>query len=145
MAHPGGRPTDYTPELAQRICDLIASNPHGIKKLCAMYDDIPSHQCIYEWLNKYREFGDSYLVAKEKQALVVADSLWEESDNLLPISEEINKFNARFRFQQWHLAKLAPKGFGEKKEKEQQSNSDEGIKQLAEAVKLLAAKHEKDY
>jgi len=117
-----GRPTDYTPELAAKICRAIASNALSIKKLCAKYDDFPHHDTINEWLGIYDSFSDQYLVAKEKQAILIADSLWDKVDNLPAITEEMNKFDREFRYQQWHLSKLAPKQFGDKKQIQQEMN-----------------------
>ena len=118
----GGRPTDYTPELATRICQLIASNPISVKRICAKYPELPSQDTVYAWLARYPEFSGQYLDAKEKQALTVADDLWDEIEKVVPVTEEINLFNAKFRFQQWHLSKLAPKQFGDKKENKTEVN-----------------------
>ncbi len=122
MTHAGGRPSDYSPEMAERICRYIASNPIGLKKICALYDDVPHDSTIKEWVGKHSEFRAQYLEAKEAQALLIADALWEEVESIAPITEEINLFNAKFRFHQWHLSKLAPKQFGDKKEIKQDMN-----------------------
>lgn len=111
---PMGRPTDYTPELGEYICDLLAASPDGLKRMCALNKDIPGHTTIKKWRNKYPDFMALYLKAKELQGLEIIDSLRDEADALPAVSEEINRFNARFRFYQFHLAKLSPKQFGDK-------------------------------
>lgn len=142
---PAGRPTDYTPELAEKICAVVACEPMGLKKICAKYDWMPDHQTVKTWRRIHPEFLARYLEAKELQGLEITESLWEDSENLPAVKEEIDLFNARFRFQQFHLAKLAPKRFGNDKEKDDGKKSEETIKNLSSAVKELAAKHEKDY
>jgi hypothetical protein len=146
MAHAGGRPTLYTPELAKRICDAVATHSCGLNKLCAMYDWMPDQQTVKNWRRDYSEFFALYLQAKELQGVCITENLWEESEALPPIKEEIDLFNTRFRFQQFHLAKLAPKIFGDRKDKEDDTKqSEETIKNLSSAVRELADKHEKDY
>lgn len=121
MAHPGGRPTLYTPELVDKIIDVISTTPHGLIKTCSLNKWMPDHQTIKNWLVKYDEFFARYLVAKERQAVFITDNLWEEADNLAG-KEEADLFDRRFRFHQWHLSKLAPKQFGDKKEIKQEMN-----------------------
>lgn len=122
MTHAGGRPTIYTPELAEKIFTAIATTPHGLKKICADNEFMPDHQTVKNWIVDKDGFFARYLEAKEKQAIAITENMIEEADNLLPISEEINRFTARFRFHQWHLSKLAPKQFGDKKEIKQEMN-----------------------
>ena len=110
-----GRPTDYTPELADKICALIATHPISIKRICAKYPELPAQDTIFQWITRHDYFAGQYLVAKESQALCVADELWDEVSNDLD-SDELALFDRRFRFQQWHLSKLAPKQFGNKQE-----------------------------
>lgn len=110
---PAGRPTDYTPELATHICDLIATHPISVKRISSKYDEIPSDQTIFAWLARYPEFSRQYLEAKEKQALCVTDALWDELE-LIQEKEQLDIYDRKFRFHQWHLSKLAPKQFGDK-------------------------------
>ena len=121
MAHAGGRPTLYTPELASRVCHLIATNPIGLKRICAQNADIPSHETIASWKVIYSEFFGQYLAAKDSQATNIVESLWDEMEHGASTTEEIAMLNLKFRFHQWHLSKLAPKQFGDKSE-----NKNEG-------------------
>ena len=54
---PAGRPTIYTKELAERICELVATHTIGIKALCKMYDDLPDQHTIKQWRQKNLEFS----------------------------------------------------------------------------------------
>jgi terminase small subunit-like protein len=78
---PGGRPSDYTPELAERICELIATTPRGLDFLCAKHDDLPSPRTIDNWLNRHEEFLRLYLRARERQADLLADETLEIADD----------------------------------------------------------------
>lgn len=122
MAHPGGRPTDYSPELAARICDLIVTHPISIKRLCAKYDDLPADFTVYNWISKYPEFSRQYLEAKETQAHVYSDTVMDYLWNVDERPEAVAKANAILNGAKWHLSKLAPKQFGDKKEIKQDMN-----------------------
>ncbi len=113
---PAGRPTDYTPELAAKFCGYVATNALSLNKICAKFNELPHRTTISEWLAKYPEFRSYYLEAKENQALIIADELWDDIEDCPAITEELSKFDKKFRYQQWHLSKLAPKQFGEKKQ-----------------------------
>lgn len=113
---PAGRPTDYTPELAEKFCGFVATHSLSRKNICAKYkNELPHDTTISEWLAKYPEFRSRYLEAKEIQALSITDELWDELTLGLS-KEELEVFDRKFRFHQWHLSKLAPKQFGDKKE-----------------------------
>ena len=117
-----GRPTLYTPELAARVCHLISTTPIGIKRICAENPDIPTHPTIASWKVTHPDFFTQYLAAKDNQATEVVESLWEEMEQGATTNEEIAMLNLKFRFHQWHLSKLAPKQFGDKKQVTQEMN-----------------------
>ena len=65
---------------------------------------------------RYPEFRLKYLEAKEAQALWISEKIMDDAYNVEERNEAIAKQNLVFRVGQWHLAKLAPKQFGDKKE-----------------------------
>ena len=69
-----GQPTKYTKTLADKICKLISTNSRGLTTLIKE-NNLPDRQTIYNWLNTYAEFFDSYMQAKRDQAHVLADEL----------------------------------------------------------------------
>jgi hypothetical protein len=72
---PVGAPAfEYTPELASRICDEIASTHLSLKKICLANPDFPNDKLIYQWLFKYPEFNRQYDLAKELQQMVCVES-----------------------------------------------------------------------
>lgn len=117
MAHPGGRPTDYSHELAVRICDEITISHEGLQEICDKNEDFPAQETtVYKWMRKYPEFRQLYLEAKELQGVVFSNHVMRIVLNCPEINESIAKANLILRTAQWHLSKLAPKQFGDKKE-----------------------------
>lgn len=124
MAHAGGRPSLYTEELAARICYLIATNAHSVKIIASKFKDIPDDTTIYSWLAKYPEFSRQYLEAKEIQAHIYSDTVMDYIWDVDERPEAIAKANAILNGAKWHLSKLAPKQFGDKKEVKSQVTLD---------------------
>lgn len=121
---PAGRPTLYTEELATLICDRVASNACGLKKLCDKYDDLPDRDTINLWRSKYPEFSAQYAQAKLKQADLLADEcldIADESGRDTIVGEDgfetcntewINRCRLRIDTRKWLAAKLLPKQYG---------------------------------
>jgi hypothetical protein len=143
--HAGGRPTIYTRELAERICEAVATHPCGLNPLCAMFDWMPDHQTIKTWRRKHSEFLAMYLEAKQLQGLEIMEEMDKNAQDLPAVNEEINRFNAIFRFKQFQLAKLSPRFFGDKPIEDNTQNKQQEISQLADMVNKLVKKYEREY
>lgn len=127
-----GRPTLYTSELGERICDLVMRHPMSVDKICAKYADIPSPETIYKWRHKYVDFAEKYYVAKELQADVAADYMWDRVQEVDERPEAIAKAGLELKFVQWQNARLAPR-WTDKKEAKQEINvhvHEQDLKQL---------------
>ena len=122
MAHPGGRPTDYTPDKAQYICEIIASSAKAVTELCEIDSTFPHEANFYKWLLKYPEFREKYLKAKEIQGIAYSERIMRDAYSCPAVTEEIALANHQFRVTQWHVSKLAPKQFGDKKHVTQDMN-----------------------
>ncbi|MEO6077563.1 MAG: hypothetical protein ABIP54_02140 [Candidatus Andersenbacteria bacterium] len=140
---PMGRPTGYTPEMAEKICHAISTSPYGIKRICNSNPELPSHQTIADWRIKHPEFLGLYLVAKANQALEIAEFLWDECMEVDERPEAAAKYANVFRTAQWMTAKLAPKQFGDKHITD--NGAGEAIKEFAQSLTSLIKKHEKEY
>ena len=70
-----GRPTDYTEEIANKICDLFAMGK-SMRQVC-LEDGMPVPSTIYLWLSKHREFSDKYVCAKADGQECLVDELSE--------------------------------------------------------------------
>jgi len=146
----GGRPTIYTEKLAKEICDTIAANGSGLKKLCRENPHWPSHDTIYQWLRKYEMFSDLYAKAKKDQVRALVEEIIEISDDSSHDVivrqdrdgndyEVINtEFAARSRLRvdtrKWLASKLVPRLYGDN------SGMRELYEEIAELKRELAAK-----
>ena len=70
-----GRPSDYSQELADLICERIATHGVGLKKLCEMYEDIPEKITIRRWCIKDPQFRSQYARPKYTRSLCEGDKL----------------------------------------------------------------------
>jgi hypothetical protein len=123
-----GRPSDYSPEIADLICERIADG-ESVRAICAD-DNMPSKSMVFRWLSAHEEFRDQYARAKEAQAEHMADEMldiaddgsndWMERRNAdgstyeVVNGEHIQRSRVRIDARKWLLSKLAPKKYGEK-------------------------------
>lgn len=119
-----GRPSDYTQELADLICERIATHGVGLKRLCDMYDDMPEKVTIRRWCLKYPQFRSQYAQAKSVQieSLIdeiidiaddsAGDSIINEQGKEVCNSEFIARSRVRIDTRKWLASKLAPKLYG---------------------------------
>ncbi len=124
---PVGRPTDYTPELADRICELVATSTFGTKKLCKTHDWMPDDTCIYKWRYRHPEFASKYAEAKARQADLLAEEIIEIADdglndtyvddqgNVKTDTDVIQRSRLRIDTRKWIACKLLPKVYGQTK------------------------------
>lgn len=127
-----GRPSSYTDELAEEICETIASSGRGIKNLCRTYEHWPSHDTIYKWLKKHKNFADLYAKAKRHQVEIILDEILDISDDTsndtitridkdgneqeICNTEWINRSRLRVDTRKWLAAKLCPRLYGDRHE-----------------------------
>ncbi len=128
MAGKIGRPTLYNEEMADRICEAVATSTHGTKKLCKLNDWMPEDVTIYKWRYRHAEFSRKYAEAKARQADLMAEEIIEIADDGLNdtyIDDEGNeKVNAdvvarsrlRIDTRKWLACKLLPKVYGDKQQ-----------------------------
>lgn len=125
-----GRPTIYTRELAQEICDAIASDSKGLKTLCKENVHWPHRNNIYKWLRKYPDFRCMYVQSKEDQIETLVDEILEIADDIshdtvtkiddkgvekeVYNSEWVNRSRLRIDTRKWLASKLVPRLYGDK-------------------------------
>jgi len=125
--HPGGRPTDYTQELADTMCAEL-SQGRSLRSVC-QDDGMPSGKTFFSWLRTYPEFLKQYEAAKQESAdamaedtLFIADTPLEgEEITIKPDgSKEVKKSDmlGHRRLQvdtrKWLMSKMKPKKYGDK-------------------------------
>lgn len=81
-----GRPTGFTLELADEICDML-SDGKSLVAICEL-PEMPSRRTVMKWLALaddgdplYKPFLHSYLRAREAQADVIFDECLDIADN----------------------------------------------------------------
>jgi hypothetical protein len=149
---PGGRPTKYSPEIVELICERVATHDMGLRRLTDLYDDMPDKVTINIWRRKYPEFRSQYAQAKCEQIefltediLDIADDSrndWMESLNddgnfqgYKVNGDHIQRCKLRVDTRKWLASKLAPKIYGDKKQEE--SNPQETLSKIKDLVNEL--------
>lgn len=119
-----GRPSSYTDELADLICERLADG-ESLVRICKD-DEMPSTATVFRWLADNQAFRDSYARAREVQAERLADEIIEIADEGRRdtyIDDEgrertdydvIARSKLRVDARKWIAAKLLPKKYGER-------------------------------
>lgn len=117
MTHPGGRPSEYTPEIAQRICDEIASG-RSLNRICKEEDWTPEQKTVYRWIGSNEEFRQKYRVARESQQEAHANQILDIADDVANCTEPavVNAARLRVDTRKWLMARLLPRVYGDKVE-----------------------------
>ena len=121
-----GRPSSFTQEIADRICDRIA----GGESLVAICQDeeMPARSTVFKWLVDFPSFSDIYARAREAQADALADDIVHIADTPQIGSKTVSKATGleitegdmiehrrlQVDARKWMAAKLAPKKYGER-------------------------------
>ncbi len=134
-----GRPTKYTPAMAERICELIATTDMGYRRLSEIYADLPDRVNVNLWRRKFPEFRHQYAQAKAEQIDCIIEEIIDIADDATNDymkhidektgceswklnGEHIQRSRVRIDTRKWLAAKLVPKVYGDAKEKESPSN-----------------------
>ncbi len=127
-----GRPTKYTQELADKICERIATSSDGLRTICKELG--LSTYSIVKWLSDEdkQEFTIQYARAKELQADFISDEIVEIADGILEMTERtefiggegsytsattkdnVQRSRLMIDARKWQASKLAPKKYGDK-------------------------------
>jgi len=117
-----GRPTKYSQELADKICDQL-SEGISLRTVCNV-EDMPSKITVFSWFRKYPEFLTQYARAKEESA----DALFEETIDIADESLDdaktysdskggsaiVNAYRLKVDTRKWMMSKMKPKKYGDK-------------------------------
>jgi len=133
QVNPGGRPTDYTPEIAEIFCSYLAEGL-SVRTICR-FEEMPSKRTFFRWLNKHPEFRTQYEVAKEQSVPALYEDMMDDlmddvgeplvvngkpikdanGDQVMVITAaSISYARLKYDARKWALSKLAPKKFGDK-------------------------------
>ena len=84
---PAGRPTEYTQQLGEKICERIATSELGLEQVLAEIEltdgYAPGLTSVWRWKQANEEFRKQYLRAREDQAELLHDRAQQIAQNAL--------------------------------------------------------------
>jgi hypothetical protein len=126
-----GRPSDYTPELADAICARLAEG-ESVRSIGAD-EQMPDASTIFRWIRKHPEFCEQYARAKEESADAMGEDILDIADDArndwmerrgeddagwVVNGEHIQRSRLRVEARKWLASKLKPKKYGDKMQNE---------------------------
>ena len=126
-----GRPSSFTQETADRICDLIAEG-ESLRAVCRMPDH-PSASTVFKWLSEQPAFSEQYARACEARAETMFEDMLDIADESgfdtiqgengdRANTEWISRSKLRVDTRKWMLSKMQPKKYGDKITQEHTGN-----------------------
>lgn len=107
-----GRPSAYTDELADRICDLL-SDGISLRRVCGRRG-MPSKVTVLSWLRTNDRFLTQYIRAKDESADALADDIADIADDVRRGKLDPNAGRVAGDLKKWSASKLKPKKYGDK-------------------------------
>lgn len=123
-----GRPSDYSPKIANKICEQLADG-ESLKKICSR-SGMPHRATVFRWLSAHDEFRDMYARAREAQADALFDEIIDiantpvvgvktklgEDGKIIETNkgDMIEHRRLQIDARKWVAAKLRPKVYGDK-------------------------------
>lgn len=124
-----GRPSEYTKEIADQICLLLAEGM-SLRTICTLDESLPSRNAILRWLAVNDEFRNQYARAKEDGCLAMAEDLLDIADDgtndwmevqdkeggigFKINGEHVQRSRLRVDTRKWYLERIAAKKYGTK-------------------------------
>lgn len=129
---PAGRPTDYSLELADKICERLASGES--MRAISRDDSMPAMSTLFKWLREHSQFSEQYAIAKDECADNLVEEMLDIADNqveqpllvdgvpmqidgkpvLVKDAVSVNHARLRVDTRKWYASKLKPKKYGER-------------------------------
>lgn len=118
------RPSDFTQETADIICERIAEG-QSLRSIC-LADDMPAMRTVFNWLAKSEAFVQQYTRARDAQADALADEIVDIADDgsrdyakdadgrEVVDHDHIARSRLRVDARKWIASKLKPKKYGDK-------------------------------
>ena len=106
------RPSLYTQQLADEICERIAAG-ESLRKIC-IDKHMPSAVTAHAWLNRADSaFLKQYVRARDCQADLYAEQIITIADGVAD-NEQTQRDRLRVDARKWVAARLAPKKYGDR-------------------------------
>ena len=159
----GGRPTKYTQELADIICERLASGES--MRSVSRDNEMPAMSTLFKWIREDPEFSAQYDKAKLESADALVEDMLDIADNqveqpliveglplqvdgkIVMVKDAVSVQHARLRVdtRKWAASKLKPKKYGDKIENIHSGNiglTDMSEEELDKKIKQLEMLHE---
>jgi hypothetical protein len=147
-----GRPSLYSAEITDKICDRLAAG-ESLNAICRD-ERMPSRKVVHEWVADDRNgFRDKYARAREMQADYYADQIIEIADDdskdwiscedeTVLNHEHVQRSRLRVEARKWLMARMAPKKYGDKLQTENNTtlNTSDPLTALLERIASEGAK-----
>lgn len=108
------RPTLYSRDIADLVCDRIATCTDGLEVICAS-EDLPGKTTVYKWVAGDTDgFAERYARAKALQATVSVDEMGDVAVKTLKGEYDPQAARVYMDAVKWRAAKLDPKKYGDR-------------------------------
>jgi len=105
-----GRPTAYTPEMADLICRRVLE--HGtLLEACEKHPELPGSTTVYAWLSAHPEFQVKYARTRDYVMEMWADEIFQTANDE---SLEPNDRRVKIDTKKWLMSKVAYRRYGDK-------------------------------
>lgn len=105
-----GRPSKFSDELADTICNRLMSG-ESLVKICSD-ESMPDRVTVIRWMGRDEDFATKCARAREAQADLMDDKIIEVAEACTPDTWKSDK--VKISAYQWRASKLAPKKYGDK-------------------------------
>ncbi len=106
-----GRPSKFTPQLADYICEEIMSG-RDLTEICANDDGMPSRATVYRWTVERPEFATQCARAREACADLELHKMKQLAESCT--EENVNSTRVKLNHMQWRVMKIAPRLYGDR-------------------------------
>ncbi len=109
---PAGRPSIFTQEIADVVCERLASG-ETLRRICRD-PGMPDRTTIWDWRIRFPEFSNQYAYSRKAQAEVYFDEVIDISDETAGDPSEVQSAKLRADSRKWVLARMDRGLYGEK-------------------------------
>jgi hypothetical protein len=123
------RPSEYSDELADRICEQLADGV-SLRTVC-LAEGMPDKSTVFRWIRTNSQFRDQYARAKDESADAMIEEITDIADDgtndwmqrqggdgtplgWVVNGEHIQRSRVRIDTRKWIASKLKPKKYGDK-------------------------------
>jgi len=139
-----GRPTKFTPEVAEAICFRLSMGM-SLFKACSD-DDMPHHVTVRRWVlgqggipaSEVENFRSNYEAARQAQAEAHFEELYEDATNVLPETGHVGAGKLKADAIKWRLARMNRAKYGDKADLNIGGQGDAPPVQTEQAVDLTS-------